>query len=370
MGPQTKFKLEEVDDCDYSNNTQTTRLERHGGDWKTTIRRDESPERITLTVPLSVCTASLSRVPAKDIAAWVARSASVRHREVRQRKGRTPRPLNSYILYRSAYIERARAWCKQNKEQVLSQIIAASWKMESTEVRECYERYAKLDSFNHAEAHPTYKFSPSRAKLAEPKIKKSSSRKRRNEHPVNSQSMSESKESVNRDTDSNMVECLRSSDTSLAMHNTWQPKLLETSMAHSQYQSQCYKSEGYQSIGYHAEQASHAMTVVTADGHDASVSHYAQMSTYYCMCFTCMCWAQSRVLYDGVYNSCEYSPAMATMPQASPSVFPVYNYSTSSSYHNENPSRDRTITPMATADMAWSFREDGEGEAISVLRMA
>jgi hypothetical protein len=371
MWSQTRFKLEGLDDCDHSNNTQTTRLERHGEDCSTVIRGDEPPDKIALTMPLSVCTASLSRVSARDIAGWVARSASVRHREVRQRKGHTARPLNSFMLYRSAYINRARAWCRQNKEQVLSQVIAASWKMEPTEVRQCYERYANIERSNHAKAHPTYKFSPRRAKLADPKKKKPSLQERCSEHPRDSRSLSESEEenpsstSVNRETDSNMADCLTFSDTGLAMHSVWQPKPLETSMALSQYQSQqCYKSEGDQSIRYHAEQASHAVTAVTANSRDPSVSHYTQVSTYYCMCFSCMCKAQSTLTHDDVYNSCEYGPAVAMMPQAPPGAFPVYDYSTSSGYHKEYLSRYRTITPMATADVAWCFREDGEEPSV------
>jgi hypothetical protein len=167
-----------------------------------------------------------------------------------------------------------------------------------------------------------------------------------------------------------MVDCLTFSDTGLAMHSAWQPKLLETSMALSQSQSQqCYKSEGDSSIVYHAEKASHTVPVVTANSRDPSVSHYTQMSTYYCMCFSCMCKAQSRVTDDGVYNHCEYSPAMVLLPQAPPGAFPVYDYSTSSGYHKEYLSRYRTITPMATADVAWCFCEDGEEKAIGVLGM-
>ncbi|KAH7061007.1 high mobility group box domain-containing protein, partial [Paraphoma chrysanthemicola] len=70
------------------------------------------------------------------------------------------RPMNPFMLYRSAFIKRAREWCRQNKEQILSQVIAISWKMEPPEVRERYERYAKVERSNHVKAHPTYKFSP------------------------------------------------------------------------------------------------------------------------------------------------------------------------------------------------------------------
>ena len=335
MGLRTELKLEEGDDCGYPNNTQIKRLKRHGGDCPTTVITDKTPEKIIMTVPLSISTANLGQVVARDIADWVSRSSSIRHREVKQRKGHTARPLNSFMLYRFAYIKKARAWCRQNKEQVLSQVIAASWKMEPIEVRRCYERYAKIERSNHAKAHPTYKFSPNRARLAGATKKKLSLRERCSDHQRNSQSMPVSEyETVNKDTCSNMVEYLNSSGSSLAMHNAWQPKLLETSMALPHYQSQqCYKSGGDHSFAYHADKVSHAMTVVTEDNCDPSVSHYAQMSTYYCMCFSCMFLPQPRVLYDAMYSG--YEP-MAMMPQALPSVLPVHTYSTPSSYHDES----------------------------------
>jgi hypothetical protein len=308
------------------------------------------PQKITLTVPFSVCTT------AKDIAAWVERSASVRHEEVEQRKGRIARPLNSFMLYRSTYINFARLLCQQNKEQVLSQVIAASWKLESTTVRQCYERFAKLERANHAQAHPTYKFSPNRAKLAKLKKKKSSLREQSSKQPQTSRSTSESKEenpsciSADRDAE-NMVDFTRFIDTDVVLHSGRQPKLPKISTARR------YKFEG-DSTEYHAEQASHATAVVTANAADPSISHCTQMSTHYCKCFSCMFWAQSRFLYNGVYR-----PIEAFMTQAPLEILPTYDYSMSPSYHNGDFPHSLSMTPTATA----SFYTDWEGQVLEMI---
>lgn len=81
--------------------------------------------------------------------------------------------MNSFMLYRSAYAERAKSWCLQNNHQIVSSVAGESWPLEPTEIRELYNEYAKIERINHQNAHPTYKFSPSKA--AAP------ARKRRNE---------------------------------------------------------------------------------------------------------------------------------------------------------------------------------------------
>ncbi|KAH5617334.1 hypothetical protein HBI23_258560, partial [Parastagonospora nodorum] len=161
---QTELKYEGRDHCDGWDHAQAPRAERYLDDCSPAIGEDKSPKQSALTVPLSVCTADLGDVSARDMAGWITRSASIRRREARQREGHVARPLNSFMLYRSAYLKRARAWCRQNKEQVLSQVIAASWKMEPPEVRERYEQFAKLERLNHSKAHPTYKYAPQRAR--------------------------------------------------------------------------------------------------------------------------------------------------------------------------------------------------------------
>jgi len=93
---------------------------------------------------------------------WVNRPAEVREKEVERRNGYVTRPMNSFMLYRSAYAERTKMWCAQNNHQVVSSVSGESWPMEPPEVREQYNKYATTERANHAKAHPSYKFSPSK----------------------------------------------------------------------------------------------------------------------------------------------------------------------------------------------------------------
>ncbi|KAF2089132.1 hypothetical protein K490DRAFT_38767, partial [Saccharata proteae CBS 121410] len=97
---------------------------------------------------------------------WVNRPASVRRTEVEKRKGYVTRPMNSFMLYRSAYAERTKQWCLQNNHQVVSSVSGESWPLEPPEIREQYNDYAKIERINHQNAHPDYKFSPSKASTA------------------------------------------------------------------------------------------------------------------------------------------------------------------------------------------------------------
>ncbi|KAA8621062.1 HMG box protein [Pyrenophora tritici-repentis] len=94
---------------------------------------------------------------------WVNRPAHVRRRETELRGGYVARPLNSFMLYRLAYIEEA--LYTQPKQQKLSAIIADSWRKEPEVVRQAYDAYAKTERRNHHEAYPGYKFSPKKKKL-------------------------------------------------------------------------------------------------------------------------------------------------------------------------------------------------------------
>ena len=115
-----------------------------------------------LTAPLSVLTKDMS-VPIKDMDEWVNRSAETRRKEVEKRNGYVTRPMNSFMLYRSAYAERTKAWCVQNNHQVVSSVSGESWPMEPQEVRNQFNEWAKIERANHAAAHPEYKFSPSKS---------------------------------------------------------------------------------------------------------------------------------------------------------------------------------------------------------------
>ncbi|KAJ9648009.1 hypothetical protein H2201_002448 [Coniosporium apollinis] len=115
-----------------------------------------------LEAPLSELTKDFAHIPLKDMNEWVNRSAEVRRQEVEKRNGYVTRPMNSFMLYRSAYAERTKEWCSQNNHQVVSSVSGESWPLEPPEIREMYNEYARIERINHQNAHPTYKFSPSK----------------------------------------------------------------------------------------------------------------------------------------------------------------------------------------------------------------
>lgn len=125
---------------------------------KSKLDKSKTPH---LTAPLSVLTKDM-HVPLKDMDEWVHRPAEVRRQEVEKRNGYVTRPMNSFMLYRSAYAERTKQWCLQNNHQVVSSVSGESWPMEPPEVREQFNEWAKIERANHAAAHPDYKFSPSK----------------------------------------------------------------------------------------------------------------------------------------------------------------------------------------------------------------
>jgi len=112
-------------------------------------------------------------VPIRDMQAWVNRSAEERRKEAAKRNGYITRPMNSFMLYRSAYAERTKAWCAENNHQVVSSVSGESWPLEPPEVREFYNELAKIERINHQNAHPHYKFSPSKPGYGGSKKRKS-----------------------------------------------------------------------------------------------------------------------------------------------------------------------------------------------------
>jgi hypothetical protein len=94
--------------------------------------------------------------------AWVHRPIEVRRREVALKNGKISRPMNSFMLYRSAYTERTKRWCAQNNHQVVSRASGQSWPLEPPEIREKFEMLAIIERDNHQKAHPEYKFAPNK----------------------------------------------------------------------------------------------------------------------------------------------------------------------------------------------------------------
>lgn len=129
---------------------------------KANIRAAAADAAPKLSGPLSELTKDMTDVPIRDIEAWVSRPTSERQKESEGRNGYVTRPMNSFMLYRSAYADRTKAFCTQTNHQVVSKISGESWQLEPEEVRSLYNRFATIERDNHAKAHPSYKFSPSK----------------------------------------------------------------------------------------------------------------------------------------------------------------------------------------------------------------
>ncbi|KAH8691859.1 hypothetical protein BGW36DRAFT_303696, partial [Talaromyces proteolyticus] len=109
------------------------------------------------TGPLSQLTKGMHHIPIEDMEAWVFRSVETRMEEV-VKNGKITQPRNSFMLYRSAYFERAKKWYASNNPAVINTVIGESWYKEAPEVRQLYELLARIDSDKHKLAHPGYKF--------------------------------------------------------------------------------------------------------------------------------------------------------------------------------------------------------------------
>lgn len=111
--------------------------------------------------PLSILTKDYN-IPVKDMDAWVHRPVSERLEQAAKNKNHISRPMNSFMLYRSAYADRAKHFCRENNHQVVSQVTGASWPLEQKEIREMYEEFARIERDAHHNAHPDYKFAPNK----------------------------------------------------------------------------------------------------------------------------------------------------------------------------------------------------------------
>ncbi|KAI4149789.1 MAG: hypothetical protein LQ340_004442 [Diploschistes diacapsis] len=101
--------------------------------------------------------------PIQDIERFVNRSIEARRKEVEGKNGYRPRPMNNFMLYRKAYQEKAKQVSSQNNHQVVSVIVAASWKNEPAEVKDKFAKYAQIEKDNHILAFPDYQFRPNKS---------------------------------------------------------------------------------------------------------------------------------------------------------------------------------------------------------------
>lgn len=133
-------------------------------------RKTNTVKTKTLSGPLSELTKDMTNIQIKDTEAWVNRSVEDR-REEAKKDNFVKRPSNSFILYRSAYADRARAWEKSPNHQKISSLAGESWAMEPPEIRKQFDAWAKVERENHAKAFPDYKFQPQTGKAMNRKRK-------------------------------------------------------------------------------------------------------------------------------------------------------------------------------------------------------
>lgn len=151
--------------------TNASRVSKPSRQRKPKSSKNTNSKTPKLEAPLSELTKDMKNIPVRDMQEWVNRSGDVRQKEVEKRNGYVTRPMNSFMLYRSAYAERTKQWCLQNNHQIVSSVSGESWPLEPRDVRDHYNELAKLERENHAKAHPSYKFSPSKTPSAARKKK-------------------------------------------------------------------------------------------------------------------------------------------------------------------------------------------------------
>lgn len=92
-----------------------------------------------LSSPLSELTKHLTHIPIRDMEDCVHRPIEVRRHQVSKISGKVSRPMNSFLLYRSAYAGRTMEWVSKKNHQVVSQLAGESWKLEMVHIRKKYE---------------------------------------------------------------------------------------------------------------------------------------------------------------------------------------------------------------------------------------
>lgn len=93
----------------------------------------------------------------RDLTGWVHRSPNARIDEA-QEKGKESRPMNAFMLYRSAYHKPVKDYLRRKKHpahgQAISRIIGLGWWSETIAVRRKFEDLASIERHNHLTLHP------------------------------------------------------------------------------------------------------------------------------------------------------------------------------------------------------------------------
>lgn len=116
--------------------------------------------------PLSELAGGYPEVEMPNIEAYVQRSTDERVKEVIENDknpGKIKRPMNSFMLYRKAYQNLAKA-LSQNHHNVISRVAGQGWALEPKHIQQQFEDWSEIEKRNHRLAYPNYKFAPAKTK--------------------------------------------------------------------------------------------------------------------------------------------------------------------------------------------------------------
>ncbi|KAL2111147.1 hypothetical protein VUR80DRAFT_246 [Thermomyces stellatus] len=116
--------------------------------------------------PLTELAAEYPNVAILDIATYVRRPREVRLQELARAKkdpGKIKRPMNSFMLYRKAYQNVAKALCGDQHHEI-SRVAGDAWNNEPVSVRKQFKAWANIENANHRHVYPEYKFAPKKSK--------------------------------------------------------------------------------------------------------------------------------------------------------------------------------------------------------------
>ncbi|CAJ2503454.1 Uu.00g108480.m01.CDS01 [Anthostomella pinea] len=114
-----------------------------------------------ISAPLSVLAKDLSHIEDVDIEKFVHHGTEERMKENEQ-TGKVKQPLNSFMLYRKAFQNRAYELLKSlnlgdHWQQRVSTVCGTSWAMEPAQLREWFRQMAQVDKQYHKLAFPSYR---------------------------------------------------------------------------------------------------------------------------------------------------------------------------------------------------------------------
>lgn len=134
---------------------------------KMTSKAGFGPYLRFLTAPLSQL-AEVAHIPEFDVETFVQRSKHTRQTEG-PRRINIPPPLDTFMLYRKCYAERARGFCHiyiGNYAGILS-VCALSWRMESAAVKARFSALGQIEKRGHLDAFHDFKY-PSSTRKQQP----------------------------------------------------------------------------------------------------------------------------------------------------------------------------------------------------------